>query len=87
MIATLLSPCDRQTHTHHAASSPAQIPFSNAMRRAVVQRKALLSTASKAHEKELMAFKSLARETLKAPMNAFDGIRFFDGSTVPKEGS
>jgi flagellar biosynthesis protein FlhG len=63
------------------------IPFSNAMRRAVVQRKALLSTASKAHEKELMAFKSLARETLKAPMNAFDGIRFFDGSTVPKEGS
>jgi hypothetical protein len=57
------------------------------MRRAVVQRKALLSNASKAHEKELMAFKSLARETLKSPMNAFDGIRFFDGLTDPKEGS
>lgn len=60
------------------------IPFSAAMRRSVVKRKPLLSTTSKANEKELMAFRYLAREMLKAPMNTFNGIRFFDGSAAPK---
>ena len=63
------------------------IPFSAAMRRAVVKRKPLLSATSTAHEKELIAFKKVAQETLKSPMNAFKGIRFFDGAVSPKEGS
>ena len=53
------------------------VPFSAAMRRSIVQRKPLLAEANNTPDKELLAFKALAQAVLKAPMNTYEGIRFF----------
>jgi flagellar biosynthesis protein FlhG len=42
-----------------------------------VQRKPLLATANNTPDKELLAFKDLAQAVLKAPLNTYEGIRFF----------
>lgn len=61
------------------------VPFSAAMRRSVVQRTPLLARKNNTPDKELTAFKNLAQAVLRAPVNTFEGIRFFSERTKIRE--
>ena len=52
-----------------------QIPMSQRMRKAVINRVPI--TARKSDLPEVIAFQSLAKQVLDAPMNTTKGIRFF----------
>ena len=61
------------------------VPFSAAMRRSIVQRKPLLAAENNTPDKELLAFKAVAQAVLKAPMNTYEGIRFFADKDSERE--
>lgn len=55
------------------------IPYSRAMRRAVVDRKPVLSSPESSQTSEFLAFKMIAQRLLQAQPNESSGIKFFQG--------